>query len=77
MGALHELRQMQKHHAELKSQLAAIDDELNKMTINKDKFQSLKQEVDLKNQEINLLSQRIERTPYFQLQEKVGKISPA
>lgn len=76
LGALHELRQMQKQHEELRAELNEIDRELNNMTVNKDKYQTLKQEVDLKSHEINLLTQRIERTPFFQLQEKVAKWMP-
>lgn len=71
LGALHELRQMQKEHSDLLEQLKQVDLELNKMTVNKDAYQSRKQQVELKRQEIDLLTQRIQRTPYFQLQEKV------
>jgi hypothetical protein len=71
LGKLFELHRLEEECDELKGQLAEVDRELNRMTVNKDKFQELKQRVDLKEQEISLLNQRIQRTPFFQLQEKV------
>eukprot|EP01126_Amoeba_proteus_P002161 TRINITY_DN10677_c0_g1_i2.p1 TRINITY_DN10677_c0_g1~~TRINITY_DN10677_c0_g1_i2.p1 ORF type:complete len:678 (-),score=174.08 TRINITY_DN10677_c0_g1_i2:1235-3268(-) len=71
LAAIHELRQLQKHLQALKEELSLVERELNELTIKKDKYQTIREACDLKSQEINLLAQRVERTPYFQLQERV------
>eukprot|EP01127_Copromyxa_protea_P022455 TRINITY_DN8057_c0_g1_i1.p1 TRINITY_DN8057_c0_g1~~TRINITY_DN8057_c0_g1_i1.p1 ORF type:complete len:1206 (-),score=371.97 TRINITY_DN8057_c0_g1_i1:59-3559(-) len=75
LGALSELRKLQQQCADCKEELAQVDRELNSMTINKDKYQELKHKADLKEQEISLLTQRIQRTSYFQLQERVTTLT--
>jgi len=76
-ATLHQLHEVHTAEAELKKlkdELQRVNNEINKMVENQNRYQMVKQSYDLKLREIDLLKQRIERTPYFQLMEKVSSL---
>lgn len=62
---------MEKEVQQLKARLQEIELKLQEMSKNQASYVEVKERLDLKTQELDLLTQRIERTSYFQLQQQV------
>lgn len=62
---------MEKEVQQLKARLQEIELKLEEMSKNQASYVEVKERLDLKTQELDLLTQRIERTSYFQLQQQV------
>jgi chromosome segregation ATPase len=55
----------------LKMRLSEIEEELKDLSEHMETYAKVKDQLELKTREIDLLTQRIQRTSYFQLQKQV------
>jgi predicted RNase H-like nuclease (RuvC/YqgF family) len=68
---LHEVQNLTRELEKLKARLGEVEAELVELSDHMATHAKVKDQLELKTREIDLLTQRIQRTSYFQLQKQV------